>query len=89
MYGKIMPLIMTVVLTATMAGCSTQQVTADMSSDEGTAAAEPVNEKQEYTSAEIKDENSLLNEEQTQLLYDFALCYADTLKNMQPADFKP
>ena len=65
-----------------LAGC-TEQKTADVQTD----TIETKTEIKDTSSAYITDEKGLLNEEQKQLFYNFAICYANTLKDMKPADF--
>lgn len=87
MYNRIISTVISAVVLMSLAGCGIQQ-TADLSAAVQSDIVEDI--KKEYTSsAYINDEKGLLNDDQKQLMYNFALCYADTLKDMQPADFKP
>ena len=87
MYKKIMLLIVAAAFLCCITGCSTQQTDAQMPQTAQTAVVSETEEKQESATAEIKEENGLLSDEQEQLLYNFALCYAETLRDMQPSDF--
>lgn len=87
MYKKIMLLIVAAAFLCCITGCSTQQTNAQMPQPAQTDIVSETEEKQESATADIKDEKGLLSDEQEQLLYNFALCYAETLRDMQPADF--
>ncbi|MBR2028704.1 MAG: hypothetical protein IKA10_06955 [Oscillospiraceae bacterium] len=64
-----------------------QETGADISYAADTAIVEEEKSKNKETaSACIKDEGGLLDDEQTQLFYNFVFCYANTLKEIQPTD---
>ena len=83
MYRKIISALIAAVFFC-LAGCTVQKTDAELPVAE--VIIEEVKDN-ETAAAVIKDEKNLLNSEQEQLLYDFALCYAETLKDMQSADF--
>lgn len=82
MYKKVLFI---VILVLSLTGCTVQNKTeetaviGDMAAVKEETAAETV-------SAQINDGQNLLNEQQKELLRDFAMCYANTLKDMQYAD---
>ena len=88
MYNKIISAVISAVVLVSLAGCGQQQ-----SADTTVAVQSEITEEDikntDTASAYINDEKGLLSEEEKQLFYDFALCYANTLKDMKPADFTP
>ena len=93
MYKKIKNIFLVAVAVITLSGCVAHQVsttTLQQIEDEAVAeqivAEEPI--VQETFGAKVEDAQDLLTEEQEELLYSFALKYAQTLKEMQSADFR-
>ena len=70
-----------------LAGCAGQADNADIAlAADAEFAEEEKNKKRDAVSVHIKDNDGLLNLKQKELIYNYGIKYAETLKNLQAAD---